>query len=540
MDISMFGRGDGSRPHTPQEILLDPTRPIVTKTDLRGVITYANESFVNISGFSREELIGAKHNIVRHPDMPASAFADLWRTIRAGQPWRGLVKNRAKNGDYYWVNAFVTPITQNGQPVGYVSVRTAPSKHQVSEAEALYRDVQEGRTPFPATRFVPPVGDISRQSWLYATGLALLVLAAQVVGGGAGWGLAGVAAIGCVLWAGILDLRILRPLNTLHQAVVLLDEGNLATSFQGQGKGLAPLFYQLEVLRIHLHATFADVHVSSEEVERRALELDKAINALAHASQEQSGRLGEITAAMEELSVSISEIAAGTDISLKAVHDTDQMARETLGSLQESNRSSSRVAVAVKQAQVKIAEVNAEIESVGGFARVIKEIADQTNLLALNASIEAARAGEQGRGFSVVADEVRNLADRTMAGTAEINTTVTGIVARTQEAVEAMDHVTKAIADSLEKIGHSTTILPHITDASGAAADAANNTTVLLKQQSSATQGITTNMEAISSVVEANHAMLALLGHASGRLRDTSRELRELIRHTEKAIAGPT
>lgn len=472
--------------------------------------------------------------------MPASAFADLWRTIRAGQPWRGLVKNRTKNGDYYWVNAFVTPVTQNGHPVGYVSVRTAPSRQQVSEAEALYRDVQEGRTSFPATRFVPPVGGIFRQSWLYATGLALLVLAAQAAGGVAGWGLAGVAAIGGVLWAGILDLRILHPLKALHQAVVQLDEGNLSTSFQGQGKSLAPLFCQLEALRIHLRATFADVLVSSEEMERRALELDKAFNALAHASQEQSERFGEITAAMEELSVSISEIAVGTDISLKAVHETDQMAQETLVTLQEGNRSSSQVAVAVKQAQVKIAAVNADIVSVGGFAKVIKEIADQTNLLALNASIEAARAGEQGRGFSVVADEVRNLADRTTAGTAEINTTVTAVVARTQEAVDAMDHVTKAMANSLAKISHSTTILPRITDASGAAADAANNTIALLKQQSSATQGITTNMEAISSVVEANHAMLALLGHASGRLRDTSRELRELIRHTEKAISGPT
>ena len=270
------------------------------------------------------------------------------------------------------------------------------------------------------------------------------------------------------------------------------------------------------------------------------MELDKAFNALAHASQEQSERFGEITAAMEELSVSISEIAVGTDISLKAVHETDQMAQETLVTLQEGNRSSSQVAVAVKQAQVKIAAVNADVVSVGGFAKVIKEIADQTNLLALNASIEAARAGEQGRGFSVVADEVRNLADRTTARTAEINTTVTAVVARTQEAVDAMDHVTKAMANSLAKISHSTTILPRITDASGAAADAANNTIALLKQQSSATQGITTNMEAISSVVEANHAMLALLGHASGRLRDTSRELRELIRHTEKAISGPT
>ncbi len=88
-------------PITQTERFLEPGKPIVTKTDLKGRITYANESFINISGFTAEELIGASHNVVRHPDMPPSAFGDLWDTVKAGEPWRGLVKNRAKNGDFY-------------------------------------------------------------------------------------------------------------------------------------------------------------------------------------------------------------------------------------------------------------------------------------------------------------------------------------------------------------------------------------------------------------------------------------------------------
>ncbi|MCW5627203.1 MAG: PAS domain-containing protein, partial [Burkholderiales bacterium] len=102
-----------NQPVTTIEQFLEPGKPIVTKTGLDGKILYANESFVKISGFTREELIGADHNIVRHPDMPPAAFADLWRTVRAGQPWRGLVKNRTKTGDFYWVEAFVTPITES-------------------------------------------------------------------------------------------------------------------------------------------------------------------------------------------------------------------------------------------------------------------------------------------------------------------------------------------------------------------------------------------------------------------------------------------
>ena len=107
-------------PVTQHEVFLDPARPIVTKTDLKGQITYANRAFIDISGFHEDELLGFSHNIVRHPDMPPEAFADLWDTLKAGRPWRGLVKNRSKTGDFYWVEAYVSPITENGQTIGYM------------------------------------------------------------------------------------------------------------------------------------------------------------------------------------------------------------------------------------------------------------------------------------------------------------------------------------------------------------------------------------------------------------------------------------
>ena len=113
-------------PITHNEIILADDKTIVSTTDLRGNIRYANPYFVDISGFTEEELIGAPQNIVRHPDMPVEAFADLWNTIQAGRPWSGMVKNRCRNGDYYWVYANVTPVIDNGQPVGYMSVRTKP------------------------------------------------------------------------------------------------------------------------------------------------------------------------------------------------------------------------------------------------------------------------------------------------------------------------------------------------------------------------------------------------------------------------------
>ncbi|MCK9397737.1 MAG: methyl-accepting chemotaxis protein [Methylobacter sp.] len=126
-------------PVTNQEVLMKKGGLLVTRTDLKGVITYVNDEFINISGFTRDELIGAEHNIVRHPDMPAEAFEDLWITLKALRPWAGVVKNRTKSGDYYWVEANAMPVFKNGKVHEYLSVRRAPSREKIEKAEQLYQ-----------------------------------------------------------------------------------------------------------------------------------------------------------------------------------------------------------------------------------------------------------------------------------------------------------------------------------------------------------------------------------------------------------------
>ena len=122
-------------PVTNQERLLGEGDTLVSTTDLKGRITYCNPAFIAISGFAEDELIGKAHNIVRHPDMPEAAFADMWRTIEAGRPWTALVKNRCKNGDHYWVRANATPMVEAGRVTGYMSVRTRPGRDEVQAAE---------------------------------------------------------------------------------------------------------------------------------------------------------------------------------------------------------------------------------------------------------------------------------------------------------------------------------------------------------------------------------------------------------------------
>ena len=127
-----------------REIEMGPDDVLVSGTDVNGRITFANEAFVKISGYSEEELIGKPHNIVRHPDMPKEAFGDLWNRIKAGLSWRGLVKNRAKNGAFYWVEANVAPVMERGTIVGYISVRTKPAREEVKQAEVFYSQVRQG------------------------------------------------------------------------------------------------------------------------------------------------------------------------------------------------------------------------------------------------------------------------------------------------------------------------------------------------------------------------------------------------------------
>jgi len=138
-----------NQPNIDMAIPVPPGEILVSRTDLRGVITYVNSSFAEISGYGSQELVGAPHNIVRHPDVPPAVFEDMWQTLKRGEPWRGIVKNRSKSGRYYWVNALVTPTYNGNEIVGYVSVRRRAGANQIAQAEALYAAVRGGKPVRP-------------------------------------------------------------------------------------------------------------------------------------------------------------------------------------------------------------------------------------------------------------------------------------------------------------------------------------------------------------------------------------------------------
>ncbi|MFW6191737.1 MAG: PAS domain-containing protein, partial [Thiohalospira sp.] len=144
-----------NQPVTQKEFDYPEDWVIISATDTKGRITHVNEDFLKTSGFERDELIGRPHNVIRHPDMPPAAFQMMWDELQAGQAWMGIVKNRCKNGDHYWVDAYVTPLFEEGEIVGYESVRTKPDPLHIRRAEHLYQRINAGKSPRVGGILVP-------------------------------------------------------------------------------------------------------------------------------------------------------------------------------------------------------------------------------------------------------------------------------------------------------------------------------------------------------------------------------------------------
>jgi methyl-accepting chemotaxis protein len=282
-------------PVTGREYLLRDGAVIVSKTDTKGRITYVNDDFIEASGFTEDELIGKAHNLVRHPDMPPEAFADLWRTLEAGRPWTGYVKNRRKDGDHYWVLANVTPIRKGAQIVEYMSVRSKPSREAVDACEKLYREFREqrqGRKQIVEGRAVVP----GPRRWLEAQ--YRLPFGAQIGGAVAMLALPGLAALawlatrgtlpttwvaaaGVAVFAGAVSLwratrRVSRTLEGSAEQVEALTQGDFDRIFTSDGDdALARLQRALQSLRTKVGFELVDSRRRAAEATRLRQALDR-------------------------------------------------------------------------------------------------------------------------------------------------------------------------------------------------------------------------------------------------------------------------
>src|SRR5450830_1325371 len=313
-------------PVSDTEINLSDTETIVSTTDLQGNITYANPYFIAVSGYSAEELIGAPQNILRHPDMPVEAFADFWATIRSGRSWSGMVKNRSKDGDYYWVLANVTPVVADGVAVGYMSVRTKPTRQQVAQASALYARIKAGQAegivirqgaamrtgPLARLLRLRDMALARRIGWnLGFLGLVLLLQLAWNAGwlpvAAAGW-VTGLSLLALLVLAGFwhaLHSNVLRP---LRQACDVMAGGDLTQEVGTERRDeMGQLLRSLRQLRVNLHSIVGDVRGNFLQISVASREIAAGNMDLSGRTEAQASALQQTASSMEQLAATVQQ-----------------------------------------------------------------------------------------------------------------------------------------------------------------------------------------------------------------------------------------
>jgi aerotaxis receptor len=524
-----------NQPVTGREHPFPQGKTVISYTNLKGQITRANDAFIELSGFTREELIGQAHNIVRHPDMPPEAFRDLWDTLKKGRPWSGLVKNRCKNGDHYWVRAYASPLADG---TGYVSVRVGANLQEVNAAERLYAQMRkdngirldEGQLVssniFAKLMRMGSIG-IAARLWLMAcSGVVGFMLAIAAAWQGLGntalvvLGLLGSIALLLQAWVAIRKLK--HGLLKSRQAAESIAAGDLTRPLPLATKDeLGDLNAALSVMRNNLHELIANVRDGITSLNQSSGDVSTSAHRSLKVTQMQSEAASGMAAAMEELSVSIDQVSEHANDAHRVSKTSSEQAVEGGRIIHSAATEMEHIATAVNNVGEKIRGLEKYSSEISGIVNVIREIAEQTNLLALNAAIEAARAGEQGRGFAVVADEVRKLAERTAVSTKEISTMIAKIQGGTKEAVDEMEIGVKRVSDGVGLARQAGNSVSSISDAAQQAAHAVDDITHAIKEQSLAARDIAQRIEKIAQGTEENSV-------ASSKTATSARQMAEL------------
>ena len=500
---------------------------IYSQTDLKGRITEANTAFAEISGYPVDEMIGKAHNLVRHPDMPREAFADLWTSLNAGRPWQGVVKNRRKDGGFYWVIANASPVREDGKIVGYQSIRFKPTREQIAGATEAYRRIREGDR---SLKVVEGRAVRVRSAWLrwaaavmhIGAGLTLAI-AASVLGfailfaagphpalvhvGEAVFGFSALAALFGLAWTLPRQRRDLKAVETYLDSVLASGDLTRRCSLTGED-GVAAIAHKLNLYNSWVQATVLSVSDAVIHVENGTQEVYHGVMEIDQAANSQGAASSSVAAAAAELGLTIREVSDHLHNTETTVSRTGEKATEGADVTEQASKQIHALAAAIKGASAEVEALGTTSAEVGQIAGVIREIADQTNLLALNASIEAARAGEAGRGFAVVANEVRNLADRTMKATANIDALIVKIKGDSERAINGMRIGQAQVGESVIKVQAAKETLNGInalmSEAVRRVTEIANSST----QQTEAMNEISRNITEVASMTEQNSAVV--------------------------------
>ncbi len=452
-------------PVTQNEYILPDDATLMSVTDTQSHITYANAAFVQASGYKTEELLGQPHNVVRHPDMPSQAFADLWKTIQSGRSWTALVKNRRKNGDYYWVRANVTPIVRNGQLTGYMSVRTKPMRKEVEETDRFYRSFTAGKTR--GVRFHEGLAvrhglfgwmsclQTMSVRWRIRCGalaivplslLSAYILALSPQAMGLTVILAAVMSILLSMWT---ETLISRPLERVLKQALCVAAGHFdSTMSLNRVDEIGMILRAINQSGLNLRSLTDDV---SEQISG----LQRAGDGIARGNGDLSSRSEEAASSLEQTAASMEQMTATVKNNADTAHNASKQAKS-------ASEAASKGGAVVGQVVDTMATITGSSKKISEIISVIDSIAFQTNILALNAAVEAARAGERGRGFAVVASEVRSLAQRSADAAKEIKVLINDSVEKIAMGSQLVNNAGEVMSDIVDQVARVSSMIDEI------------------------------------------------------------------------------